>query len=535
MTASVDAAIGRRAFTQIWKGATAWGLVFGATAAASALSYVQSFPTAASRHEVLVTTSGNGGLTVLLGSVSSIDTVGGYTVYKTFVFLTTIGAIWAMLSATRLLRREEDTGRWQLMLTGGTRPSRATAATLTALGAATAIILAGTTAITALAGRDSRVAFGIGESVLYGLSMTIPIAVFAGVGAVTSQLGRTRRTATALASGVFAVTFVVRMLADSGESAHWLRWATPFGWTELVQPFTRNNLWPLVPSAVTVVVLGLAAAALASRRDVGSGVFASRDVSSPRRFGLRSPTGLVLRLDLAVIVAWCAGAAATAFAFGIIVKVTTGNVPSSLTDTLDKFGVKGSFANQYFGVAFLLVATVVALFPASQIGSASDDETSGRLVHVLAQPTRRTAAFGARLLVSATAVAVGGLLGGLTAGLGAKTQGIDFGFARMLGAGLNVVPTALVALGVGALALAIAPRHAASAVYAVVLWSLIVDLLSSMVSGLSGLDRVSLFHYMALAPAQAIDTVTVLVTLAVAVALCGSAAVLFGRRDLQTA
>ena len=37
-------------------------------------------------------------------------------VYKCFVFLTTIGAIWAVLITTRLLRGQEDTGRWQLML-----------------------------------------------------------------------------------------------------------------------------------------------------------------------------------------------------------------------------------------------------------------------------------------------------------------------------------------------------------------------------------------------------------------------------------
>ena len=69
---------------------------------------------------------------MLLGPVSAIDTVGGYTVYKGFVFLTTIGAIWALLAATRLLRGEEDAGRWQLVLAGSTRAARATAATLVA-------------------------------------------------------------------------------------------------------------------------------------------------------------------------------------------------------------------------------------------------------------------------------------------------------------------------------------------------------------------------------------------------------------------
>ena len=110
--------------------------MFGATVAASAKTYVTSFPTEASRHQLALLTGTDRGLAVLLGPVSAIGTVGGYTVYKGFVFLTTIGAIWALFAATRLLRREEDAGRWQLLLAGSTRPARATAATLVALGAA---------------------------------------------------------------------------------------------------------------------------------------------------------------------------------------------------------------------------------------------------------------------------------------------------------------------------------------------------------------------------------------------------------------
>ena len=540
MTADIDqlraeAAIARRAFKQLWIGAAAWALVFGGTVAASALSYVSSFPTASSRHQLAITTGGDTGLAVLMGPVSSIDTVGGYTVYKCFVFLTTIGAIWAIVTATRLLRSEEDAGRWQLLLAGNTRASRVTAATLSALGAAVAIVFCGTALITVLAGRNAKVGFGVGEAVLYGLSIAVAPAVFGAVGAVMSQLGSTRRTATGLGIGAFGLSFIVRMLADSGRHTRWLLWATPFGWTELMRPLTHNDPWPLVPAAVTVVALSGAAIVLASRRDAGAGMLAARDVSSLRPFGLGSPSQLAVRLEFPVLAAWLAGAAATAFVFGIIVKVTTGKVPASLTKTLGKFGVKGAFAHQYFGVAFLLVATLVALLPASQIGAASDEETSGRLVHILAQPVQRARLFAGRLLLSGAAIALSGILAGLAAWLGAKTQGVDLHFVSMVGAGLNVVPTALVTLGIGALMLAVAPRHAAGTVYGVVMWSLLIDLLGSIVASLSWLDRLSLFHYMALAPAQRSDPRTLVMTVAIAVAMCVVATIRFGQRDMQCA
>jgi ABC-2 type transport system permease protein len=104
----------------------------------------------------------------------------------------------------------------------------------------------------------------------------------------------------------------------------------------------------------------------------------------------------------------------------------------------------------------------------------------------------------------------------------------------MVGAGLNVVPTALVAMGIGALLLAVAPRRAAGAVYAVVVWSLLVDLLGSIVANLRWLEHLSLFHYMALAPAQDTDPRTMTITLAVVIVLCVAATFLFARRDVQS-
>ena len=105
---------------------------------------------------------------MLLGPVSAIDTVGGYTVYKGFVFLTTIGAIWGLLIATRLLRGEEDAGRWQLVLAGRARAARATGATLAACFAAVGVIFVGTTLVTLLAGRDPDLDFGAGATIVYG-------------------------------------------------------------------------------------------------------------------------------------------------------------------------------------------------------------------------------------------------------------------------------------------------------------------------------------------------------------------------------
>ncbi len=70
--------------------------------------------------------------------------------------------------------------------------------------------------------------------------------------------------------------------------------------------------------------------------------------------------------------------------------------------------------------------------------------------------------------------------------------------------------------------------------HTIVIGSLLVDLLSSMVSSLKWLEHLSLFHYMALAPAEAIDPLTIVVTLLVAALLSGAAAITYQQRDVGT-
>jgi putative exporter of polyketide antibiotics len=243
---------------------------------------------------------------------------------------------------------------------------------------------------------------------------------------------------------------------------------------------------------------------------------------------------MTLRRELAPRVAWCAGAFAAGLMLGFIAKVTADSVPKSFKDTLDKFGVHGTLVQQYLGVAFLLVATIVALLPAGQVGAAGDEETSGRLVHLLTRTTRRRDWFGGRLALAAAAVVLASLLAGIGTWLGAAAQHIDLGFWSMLSAGLNVAPTALVALGVGALVCSISPRNAATAVYAIVIWSIVVDLSASLVTGLHGLDYLSLFHYMTLVPAHSAEPGQLTVMTLLAIALCTAATFVFCRRSLST-
>ncbi|UDY34792.1 hypothetical protein [Dermatobacter hominis] len=531
-----ELAIGRRALRATWVGAVAVAVGCGLTVASTAVTYVSSFPTEASRRQLAQLTASSGGLSVLLGPIGDIDTVGGYTFYKGYVFLTSIAAVWAVLITTRALRGEEDAGRWQLLLSGATRPSRATGAVLAGLGGSVGLVVVGVFAGTAMAGLDPDVGFSAWDAVVHALAIGLVPAVFVGVAAVASQVGRTRRLATGLGMGVFAVAFVLRMVGDAGPDTRWVRWATPLGWSELVAPLTSNDLVPLVPAAAATLLLVGVAVAVAGRRDVGDGVLRSRDVAAARDRGLGSSTALALRLETGVLVAWLVGAVAMGLAFGAIAHMTVEGLPEGTRDVIDSFGVRGTFVEQYFGLVLLFVAAVLALLPAGQIGAAASEELDGRLRLVLAGPTGRATWLAGRLVIAALALALAALTSGAAMWAGAASQGVDdVSLPTLLGAGLVVVPVCLVALGIGAIVLALAPRWAAASVYVVVGWSLVVDLVASLVDGLRWTESLGLFDHLALVPAQPVDRTTVAITLAVGVGLCGAAVGVFARRDLHAA
>lgn len=528
-------AIAGRSFRQVRRGAIAWGLAIGLTAAASAVTYADSFPTPASRAQLAATTAGDPSLAVLLGPIDEIGTVGGYTVYKGFVFLTTIAALWAIFATTRLLRGEEDAGRWQLVLAGSARPGDATAAALAALGAAIAVVTVLITVIVAAAGRDPAVAISPIGAVRYAASIALVAAVFVGVGAVASQLARTRRAANGLSALVFAAALLVRMVADSDPRLHWLRWLSPFGWSERMRPLTAPSSIPLLPAAAMTGALIAASIALAARRDVGAGLLARAEHGRFRPRGLGSTWTFALRQERNVLIGWILGATATGVFLGTLAQITTRAVPASMQTTLDKLGIQGGLTRQYVSVSFLLVATILALLPASQIAAAADEELSGRLPHLLAQPVGRDRWLAGRLVVAALAIALAGLVAGLATWAGATARGVDLSLATLVAAGLNTVPTALLVLGIGALVLVFAPRAASTVVYALVIWSLVVDIVAPLLTSAGWLADLSVFQPMALAPAEPIDAATTTAVLALALVGGALACVLFHRRDLRTA
>jgi ABC-2 type transport system permease protein len=137
-----------------------------------------------------------------------------------------------------------------------------------------------------------------------------------------------------------------------------------------------------------------------------------------------------------------------------------------------------------------------------------------------------------RLGVAAAAVVAAGLLGGSSAWLGVASQHVSISFTNLLGAGLNTVPAGLFLLGFGALAWSIAPRVASAAVYGVIAWSFLVELLGGIVNSNHWLLDSSILHQLTPAPAVAPDWTSGAIMIAIGGACTALAVLAFSHRDL---
>ena len=179
--------------------------------------------------------------------------------WRSLGILTFVGAVWALLAGTRLLRGEEEAGRWEILLSGQTTRRRATASALAGLGISLAGLFTITGVLTVAAGRYPGADFPLGGSLYLALTLTGSAWVCMAVAALTSQLAPTRRAAATWASGAFGLMFLTRAIADSAISLHWLRLLAPARLDRGASSTDRRQLVMLIPLVSFIFLLSGAA------------------------------------------------------------------------------------------------------------------------------------------------------------------------------------------------------------------------------------------------------------------------------------
>lgn len=516
--------------------AAIWAFVFGIYVVSKADGFAVAYPTASSRAKVIASFANNTGIKAILGAPPNTSSVGALSAWNTTGVMIIIGAIWALLASTRTLRGEEQSGRWELLLSGQTTARRATINVLAGLGFSLAVFYV----VLAIAfigiGSIHNIGYGVLPALYFALTVVVGTALFMAVGAVTSELMPTRARAVSAASILFGICYLIRAMADT-TGAVWLQNFTPLGWVEKLQPLNGSNYIWLVPIIALTLLLCLTAIWLSGRRDLGDSTFADNDTAKPHYKLLGSPVAMAIRLTRGASIAWLIGVAIVAYAFGALTKavVTAFNQSASLEKALKSLAHAGqvSAATSFLGVAFFLVMLLVMSYTANAVGSIREDEAEGYLDNLLVRNVARLRWLWGRVALIATVILIAGLLAGISTWASIERQHLGITFGSIMQSGLNVIAPAIFTLGVGVLFLGIRPRLTTIAAFGIIAWSFLVSMVSSGIKVNHWVQDTSVLQHVTLAPAVNPDWRSNIIMIGLGIALCVVGSVMFNSRDLE--
>ncbi|HEV2256424.1 MAG TPA: hypothetical protein VGS06_25040 [Streptosporangiaceae bacterium] len=433
---SASTLIARYTARRCVRSAALWGYVFGIMVASSAYSYTRIYKTAAERAGLADVFGRDHAASALFGPAPQLQTVAGFTVFKVSMTLMLIGAVWGLLTSTRLLRGDEDTGRWEILVGGQTTRGRAVAQALAGLGVGAALLWTITALVTVVAGRAASIHIAVAAGLYFALALVATAVMFLAAGAMTSQLAPSRRQAASYATALLGLSYGLRMVADAGAGLHWLAWTSPLGWVEQLQPLTHPRPWALLPIGAFTAGLAFLAVYLAGRRDVGASTWPDRTTRGPRLRLLAGPTGLALRLTRSPVISWTAATALAGLLMGIVAKAAgTTIVGSSVQQVFARLGSPGSGTATFLGIAFMIIAIVIAFEAAALLTATRAEEAEGRLDHLLAAAVSRSRWFTGRLAVATGALVLSGVAAGAFTWIGAFSQGSGLTFPTVIEAG----------------------------------------------------------------------------------------------------
>jgi ABC-2 type transport system permease protein len=508
----------------------AFSLLFAGVTVATTAGYSRTYPTVAERLQFARTFGANKAARLFYGTPHRLDTLGGFASWRGGGLLAVFAAFFGALAAVRALRGEEESGRAELVASGAVTRRSAFAARLAAVGATIVALWLAT--FVGLAGGGLVVS----GSAYLALATLTPAVVYAGVGALASQLMPSRRGALELAGAFLGLDLVVRVVSDTAD-LQGLHWAIPLGWVEELRPFAHPRPAVLVLPVLASSALVSLSLAVERRRDLGAAVFAAHDVAAPRPRLLGSPTRLALRSQRVGLAVWILATGGFGLTVGTVSKsVASAGLSANLRERLHRIGsIEVATASGYIGLTFLFFVLAVALFCCGQLAAARDEEADGRLETLFALPQSRVRWLAGRLGLAAAGATSIALAAGLGAALGARAVGADVSVPRLLEAGLNCLPACALFLGVGAVLVAALPRLGVGVAYALVSVAFVWELFGALLGAPSWLLGVSPFHQIALVPAAPFRAGPAAAMLGIGAEAAAAALVRFRSRDLAGA
>lgn len=416
-------------------------------------AYGGVFPDARARAAFEAAVGSNPAFTLLLGPAVSLSDATGFTIWRTFTLGSITAAMMSVLLVTRLTRAAEETGRAELVAASPVGRSSRLASALAVAVLANALFTLITAGMLEAAGMTPGPAWLLGAT--YGL---IGLA-FAGVSAVTAQVGSYSRTANAMGLSALGALYLIRGFADSTPGGEWIRWFSPFGWLQWVNPLGATvgpviNAGPLLLTAILSLLLWAGAFWLSANRDFGTGLLPPRPGPTSWRISRGgAPFALAFRLQRSAVITWAVAFVVLSAVFGMITS-TMGDLFAQ-DPTLAKMFAAGAATPGAMTAAYVVTLITVLAIIATAFGIQSalrlySEEADDRVELALSTALSKWRLYASHAVIAVVAPAaillMGCLMVGITATLTHATDGTRT-TADVLRQGLLTLPALWVITG----------------------------------------------------------------------------------------
>lgn len=400
----------------------------------------------------------------------AVDTVGGYSTWKVGIFILLV-AVWPILACTRILRGEEERGSLDALLS---LPRGRTRVALEKLAAVwTALLFIGLLIglITFAGGQKFNADYGLGDSLLFGLNITLISGVFGSLALLISQFTQERNTAAGITGGLLVVFIVIDMIHRVIPGTDWISRFSPIYYYNLSKPLIPG--YGTDPAAM-LGLLGLSillsgvAIWLFARRDIGAAVQLPGFLRRPERvvpperalpvhaWSLRSVYARSLA-KLAFPTFWWTVVIAGFAAWMVVVVKQMGDQlntvaagSSFIKDLIDRIGGSAATFNaNLLSALFVLLPLMMMAYAVTQANTWAADEEEGRQELVLATPQPRLAVLLARFGALTTATVIIGVLTLALTALAVAASGLALDWGNLAAATLSIIPLGLLMAALG--------------------------------------------------------------------------------------
>jgi ABC-2 type transport system permease protein len=512
----------------------AWVIVLGGLPVSTASATAALYPTQGGR-QGYIDELGRSALLVLFYGPRPSASLGALIFWRMATGML-IMAIIGVLVVVRHTRVEEEAGRRELVRSGAV-------GRYADLAAALLVVAVGGLAVALI------IAFGMiaqrtpaGGSFAMGLAWAAAGITGGAVAAVAAQVTRSATAARGIGLAVVAISFALRgvgdVAIDQGHGPAWLAWTPPLGWVWSVRAYDADRWWVFGLLALLTLALAWAAAALADRRDLGSGLVPSRPGPASGAPWLRTPTALAWRLHRGTLAAWTVGFVAFGLLIGAVARTAAdlfaGN--QQLTDVLERLGGKGAAADVYLATGFGVFGLAAAGYAVAAALRMRGEETGQRLEIVLAGAVPRVRWTASHLLFALLGPAVVLAAAGLAAGL---VYGLDVGdvggqVPRNVAAALAQLPAVWILAGLTAAVYGVLPRLAAAVGWVALAVCVLIGQVGPLLRLGDAVLDVSPFTHVPHLPAGSVSATPLVVLTVVAAALVAVGVAAFDRRDVPT-